>query len=199
MRSGARDDRVMTVDTRPGAPQPVATRQRAREAPSTERRARRRRKLIALGYTLIELMVAVGILGILTAMGVSGYQTYVDRGRTSTAVSDLLDISQRIKSFELANRRLPDGLDEIGRGSAVDPWGTPYRYFNLQTQKGNGMARKRKNLSPLNSDYDLYSLGRDKKTVTQLGHEDSADDVVRALDGRFLGRGEQLDPAASNQ
>lgn len=187
----------MTVDTRSGASQPVTARPIGRAMPSIDCRTQRRRKLIALGYTLIELMVAVGILGIVSAMGVSSYQSYVDRSRASSAMGDLLDISQRIKSFELANRRLPDSLDEIGRGSAVDPWGTPYRYFNLQTQKGNGQARKRKNLSPLNSDYDLYSLGADKKTVTQLGHPDSDDDVVRALDGRFIGRGDQLDPAAS--
>lgn len=166
--------------------------------PSTEAAARGtgRRRLLELGYTMIELMVAVGILGILTAMATVSYREYVERGRSSTAVSELLDISQRIKSYELANRKLPDSLSEIGRGGALDPWGVAYEYRNLATSKGNGQARKRKNLSPLNSDYDLYSRGPDKKSTPALGMPDSRDDVVRALDGRFLGIAEKLDPMA---
>ena len=154
------------------------------------------RRLLELGYTMIELMIAVGILGILTAMATVSYQEYVARGRSSTAVSELLDISQRIKSFELANRRLPDSLADIGRDGALDPWGIAYEYRNLAASKGNGQARKRKNLTPLNSDYDLYSRGPDKKTTPALGMPDSRDDVVRALDGRFLGIAEKLDPMA---
>jgi general secretion pathway protein G len=212
-RAGGRDHPGMTVESSRGGGEPTAPTEHAvpaeqpvptAHAASTraarkDLRAQRRQRLLALGYTLIELMVAIGILGILTAMGVSGYDQYVERARASTAVSELLDISQRIKTFELANRRLPDGLDEIGRGGALDPWGSPYEYYNLQAAKGNGQARKRKNLAPLNSDYDLYSIGKDKRSVTQLGQTESHDDIVRALDGRFLGRGDQLDPAASNQ
>jgi general secretion pathway protein G len=218
-RAGGRDHPGMSVESSHGGGEPTAPTEQAvaaehalaagqavptMHAASTrgarlDLRAQRRQRLLALGYTLIELMVAIGILGILTAMGVSGYDQYVERARASTAVGELLDISQRIKTFELANRRLPDGLDEIGRGGALDPWGSPYEYYNLQAEKGNGKARKRKNLAPLNSDYDLYSIGKDKKSVIQLGQPDSHDDIVRALDGRFLGRGDQLDPAASNQ
>ena len=76
----------------------------------------------------------------------------------------------------------------------MDPWGTPYEYFNLETQQGNGKARKRKNLSPLNSDYDLYSTGLDKSSSVSLLPKDSRDDVVRALDGRFMGLASDFDP-----
>lgn len=172
-------------------PQPNRT-----AAPGTAARAARRKRLLELGFTMIEVMVAVGILGILAAMATVTYQEYVQRGRSTTAVSDLLDISQRIKAYELANRALPDSLADIGRNDALDPWGLPYEYRNLATSKGNGQARKRKNLSPLNSDYDLYSRGPDKKTTPPLGQPDSRDDVVRALDGRFLGVAEKLDPKA---
>lgn len=165
-------------------------------APRATTRATGRQRLVELGYTLIEVMVAVGILGILAAMATVTYQEYVQRGRSTTAVSDLLDISQRIKTYELANRALPDSLADIGRNGALDPWGMPYEYRNLATSRGNGQARKRKNLSPLNSDYDLYSRGPDKKTTPPLGVPDSRDDVVRALDGRFLGIAEKLDPMA---
>jgi general secretion pathway protein G len=162
--------------------------------PCTTTRASGRRRLLELGYTLIEVMVAVGILGILASMATVSYQEYVQRGRSTTAVSDLLDISQRIKTYELANRKLPDSLADIGRNGALDPWGMPYEYLNLETSKGNGQARKRASLSPLNSDYDLYSRGPDKKTAVPLGKTDSRDDVVRALDGRYIGLAIKLDP-----
>ena len=52
---------------------------------------------------------------------------------------------------------------------------------------------KRKNLAPLNSDYDLYSMGKDGASQSSLMAKVSRDDVVRALDGRFMGRASDLD------
>ena len=40
---------------------------------------------------------------------------------------------------------------------------------------------------PLNTDYDLYSMGRDGKSKTPLTASESHDDIVRALDGEFVG------------
>jgi general secretion pathway protein G len=39
----------------------------------------------------------------------------------------------------------------------------------------------------LNTDYDLYSMGKDGKTKGPLTAKDSHDDVIRANDGRFIG------------
>jgi general secretion pathway protein G len=38
----------------------------------------------------------------------------------------------------------------------------------------------------LNSDYDLYSVGKDGLTKPQITNKDSLDDVIRANDGRFI-------------
>ena len=143
--------------------------------------------------TLVELMVAVGITGILGTMAVSGYDYYMDKTRVARAVNDMLLIAQKLHEFRTNNRGLPDGLAAINLRTMRDPWGYPYQYLNLETQQGNGQARKRKNLSPLNSDYDLYSMGKDGASQSSLMAKVSRDDVVRALDGRFMGRAADLD------
>jgi len=48
-------------------------------------------------------------------------------------------------------------------------------------------ARKDGKLNPINSDFDLYSIGEDGKTTTPLRAPQSRDDVIRARDGAFLG------------
>jgi general secretion pathway protein G len=55
---------------------------------------------------------------------------------------------------------------------------------------GNGPAakpRKDRFLHPINSDYDLYSMGKDGKTVESLTAKMSHDDVIRGNDGQFVG------------
>ena len=50
-----------------------------------------------------------------------------------------------------------------------------------------GQARKDRFLVPLNSDFDLYSLGKDKSSAAPLNAKASRDDILRALDGGFIG------------
>ncbi len=60
-------------------------------------------------------------------------------------------------------------------------------YQELASAPGKGKARKDRKLNPLNSDFDLYSLGKNGVSKTQLTNKDSLDDVVRANDGAFVG------------
>jgi len=50
-----------------------------------------------------------------------------------------------------------------------------------------GQARKDRNLVPINSDFDLYSVGRDGQSAPALTAKVSQDDVVRANNGGFVG------------
>ena len=54
---------------------------------------------------------------------------------------------------------------------------------------GTGQARKDRNLVPINSDYDFFSMGRDGKSVGPLTAGPSKDDIVRGSDGAFIGLG----------
>jgi general secretion pathway protein G len=53
-----------------------------------------------------------------------------------------------------------------------------------------GQVRRDRNLNPLNRDFDLYSVGPDGVTQTQLTARFARDDIVRAGNGSFIGRAE---------
>jgi type IV pilus assembly protein PilE len=56
------------------------------------------------GFTLIELMVTVGIVGILAAVGYPSYTSHVKKGVRRAAQAQMLDIANREQQFLLANR-----------------------------------------------------------------------------------------------
>lgn len=57
-----------------------------------------------LGFTLMELMVAVAIVGILAAVALPSYQSYVMRGKRSASQSQMMDIASREQQYFIANR-----------------------------------------------------------------------------------------------
>lgn len=56
------------------------------------------------GFTLIELMITVAIVGILAAVALPSYQEYVKRGHRSAAQAQMMDIANREQQYMLANR-----------------------------------------------------------------------------------------------
>ncbi|HQS36684.1 MAG: prepilin-type cleavage/methylation domain-containing protein [Methylotenera sp. 24-45-7] len=60
------------------------------------------------GFTLIELMVTVAIIGILAAIAFPSYQQYVVRGNRAAAQAEMLDIASRQQQFLLADREYAD-------------------------------------------------------------------------------------------
>ncbi len=138
------------------------------------------------GFTAIELMMIVALVGVLTAIALPIYQDSRQRARETLAAQDINAISGLLKSYELDRRVLPETLDQIGLGGKLDPWGRPYEYYNVETN-GRGGARKDRRLNPLNTDFDLYSRGRDGVTKPQVSQKDSLDDLIRANNGRYVG------------
>jgi general secretion pathway protein G len=73
----------------------------------------------------------------------------------------------------------------------LDPWGNEYQYLNIRAAGGGvGGFRKDGNLNPLNTDFDLYSMGADGSSAGPLSAKKSRDDIVRANNGAFIGLGE---------
>ena len=138
------------------------------------------------GFTLLEVLLVLAIVGILMTLAAGGYADYMEDVRNDRAVVEMRVLEARLQQYYADYARFPGSLDDIG-GAPVDPWGNPFQYLNIQTVKGKGKVRKDKNLVPLNSDYDLYSMGADGKTATPLTAKASRDDIVRAANGGFIG------------
>ena len=146
------------------------------------------------GFTLVETAIAIATLAVLAVIAIPAFERYGERVRILQAVSDIGAMGTLIGRHLEDNRDLPDSLDDLGLGGRLDPWGRPYRYTNLTTEKGKGAARKDRRLNPLNSDFDLYSVGKDGKSRLPLAPPVSHDDIIRARNGRFIGVAKDFDP-----
>jgi general secretion pathway protein G len=120
----------------------------------------------AQGFTLIEIMVVVAILGILAALVVPKIMGRPDEARIVAARQDISAIRQALNLYRLDNQRYPtteQGLLALVEKPATapvpanwkvggylerlpqDPWGAPYQYLN----------------PGLRGEIDVYSLGAD--------------------------------------
>ncbi|MDA7085871.1 type II secretion system major pseudopilin GspG [Pseudomonas sp. SA3-5] len=129
------------------------------------------------GFTLIEIMVVVVILGILAALVVPQIMSRPDQAKVTVARGDIKAVAAALDMYKLDNYAYPStqqGLEALvdkpsGNPPAknwnrdgylkrlpVDPWGTAYQYLAPGTQGA----------------FDLYSLGADGK---QGGSELDAD------------------------
>ena len=138
-------------------------------------------------FTIFELLLVVAIFGILTAIAIPGYQRYQDQARIVRAKADIVMIESALERYYAKYSTFPDTLAQAGVGAMLDPWGHPYQYLNIATAKGKGSVRKDHNLVPINSDYDLYSTGKDGKSQPPLTAKASRDDIIRANNGQFVG------------
>ena len=147
----------------------------------------------ARGFTLVEVMIVLAIAGLLAAIVLAGLQQHIEKSRQVQAILDLKEMSEKIRQLDKTGGALPATLADAGYGTRLDPWGRPYEYLNIRVS-GTSNARKDKKLKPLNSDFDLYSVGPDGLTNKSLNNASSRDDVVRARDGGFIGTAEEFDP-----
>lgn len=140
-----------------------------------------------LGVTILELMMAMAIMAILATLAHLLFATYRENAQVARAIAEIYAIQNDITSFQIDENRLPVDLAEVNWDTRYDPWGHPYQYTNFDTTP-KGKWRKDKFLVPINSSFDLWSMGPDGKSVAPLTAPDSEDDIIRANDGSFIGR-----------
>ena len=140
-----------------------------------------------VGFSLLEMLIALAILGVIAGIGVPAYQEYLKEADIKTCQQHIKMMEVLIKGFRLAEGRYPDTLAEAG-AAMDDPWGNPYQYLPIEgATVPPGKQRKDHALVPINSDFDLYSMGEDGKSSPPLTAQSSRDDIVRANNGSFVG------------
>lgn len=109
------------------------------------------------GFTLVELMLVVIIIGTLVAMVMPRLAGRTEQAKRAAAKADIeANISSALDLYEIDHGSYPENLDVLmqrdagGKGpylkkKAIDPWGNTYKYVFPGTH----------------GDYDLYSFGKD--------------------------------------
>ena len=139
------------------------------------------------GFTIIEMLITITIVVVISMIASFTYKGNIDAANNSLAGSDLKALSLLIENYYLENGSYPNNLDEINNANFLDPWGKPYSYLNLTSGNQIGNARKDRNLVPINSNYDLYSDGKDGDSRPPLASPVSHDDIIYASDGEYIG------------
>jgi len=150
-------------------------------------------KIREQGLTIVELILVLAVAGTLAALGVAGFEEMIEKSKNDQAIVDIRQIDVEINRFFTPNNVYPGTLIQIGLGGMEDPWARPYVYRNLADAPQNGAGkpkgphRRDKNLNPLNTDYDLFSLGKNGESKEQITFKTSLDDIIRATNGAFVG------------
>jgi len=151
-----------------------------------------RKEKFTRAFTLVEALIIVAILGTLLIILVPNINSLIHKSKNIKAISDIASISRKLEDYFLDHGNYPETLAEVTVTDLKDSWGNPYYYLVIFGKKKNevdGKWRKDRFLVPLNSDFDLYSSGKDGQSKPPLTAKASWDDIVRANNGEFIGLG----------
>jgi general secretion pathway protein G len=139
----------------------------------------------AAGFSLVELLAVIAIMGLLASLALPPLQEAREQAKIVRTIGDIKAIQTDIEGLST----LPPDLAAIGRSGLLDPWGRPYVYYRFPPPPPPipPPARRDRFLVPINSEYDLYSLGPDGASAPALQSAWGRDDIVRANDGGWVG------------
>ena len=163
------------------------------------------------GMTFAEVLIVVVIAAILTVFAVPMFgnaspncddpdarQGPMMRAKIAQVTGDIGKIHMALSRYELSYSRYPESLAGVGLGDLRDPWGNPYQYLVVFGRKDVGPVRKDHNLKPVNTGYDIYSMGPDGVTASPFTSTPGKDDIVMANDGDYFGLACQYNGSGKN-
>jgi general secretion pathway protein G len=144
------------------------------------------------GFTLVELAMTTVIAALLVAIAVPSYARILHQQKNGQAERDLRVIALAIERYRAQHGTPPETLGQLGMPIPRDPWGNDYQFLNFSSDAPGvpGKIRKDHNLHPLNSEFDLYSVGPDGRSTAPLTARASCDDIIWARDGGYVGPAE---------
>jgi general secretion pathway protein G len=147
-------------------------------------RSERRR---SAGFTVLELLIVITIMLVIAALAVPGMQSAIASARNARATSDVRTLGNAALGWYLQYGSPPATLNDIGYGGQNDPWGSPYQYLNISTNLGTGVRRTDRFGVPINTYFEMYSMGPNRNSAASLSATQSQDDIIWANDGFYIG------------
>jgi len=129
------------------------------------------------GFSLMELMVVIAILGILSTIVVTNVIPMLTKGKVNAATASIKTLKEAVTNYYMNNNRLPESLQVLTQpdpnyfnevyiedeSSLIDPWGTPFdfkpeggRKFEILSYGADGIPGG----EPGTEDEDISSKGK---------------------------------------
>jgi len=124
---------------------------------------------LSRGFTLIEIMVVITILGVLAALIVPRVVGRTDDAKIAAAKQDIASIMQALKLYRLDNGRYPttdQGLQSLITKPTTEPMPSNWKqggYLERSSVPSDPWGETYKFLNPgVRGEVDVFSLGRDR-------------------------------------
>jgi len=82
------------------------------------------------GFTLIEILIVVAIIGVLAAIGIPSYQDSVRKSKRADGKSGLVDAASRLEQYYLDNKSYTKDMNELGY-NALTGVDTPDKRYKM--------------------------------------------------------------------